>query len=260
MKKVFKKFLYYLLITSSSLFILTLFSCSADLGIFSDKENGTEEFYKSLGDVCGKYEGNSEFEGIDYDVEKSLTNQYVFDNLDWKDEDGVKKVELRQYVYIVIPFKRDLKIEELALYLKTDDAGANSLVEISAFYFKDSDSCPKDDELKKHSDPDTRTVTKKDEFGNDIQVEEEIEYADPKKESRIESATTSVTNEFESNGAFTLKGFHQAGSEESFISDSCIMAKKDSFLYLRIENNSALNRDLTPINISFINLLIRAVE
>ncbi len=230
------------------------------MGVFDKSDNnlGFDDYYASFGDVVGKYEKDNAFTDDSYDIEKSITNDYILEFLEW--EDDANKVEFRQYVYIVIPFKRDLKIEELALYLKTDDAGANSLVEISAFYFKDSNSCPKDNELKKHSDPDTRTVTKKDEYGNDIQVEEEIEYADPKKELRIESATTSVTNEFDSAGAFTLKGFHQAGSEESFISDSCIMAKKDSFLYLRIENNSALNRDLTPINISFINLLIRAVE
>lgn len=229
-----------------SLFILS--SCSPSLGIY-DKEEGNfgfDDYYASFGDIVGKYEENNDFTDDSYDVKKSITNEYIMDLLEW--EDGAKKVEFRQYVYIVIPFERDLKIESLALYLASNlDEPSNIELEVSLFYFKDSDSCPKDDKLKKQSDPDTKT-----EDGKEVV----IEYGDPKKENRIAYSTLNVNHVFED---IYFENFHQTTTEESYVSDNCLVAKKDSYLYIRVENNSALNRDMTPVKISFMNMLVRAI-
>ena len=122
----------------------------------------------------------------------------------------------------------------------TDSARMN--IEASAFYFKDSSSCPNKGDLKKMSDSDTET------------------YADPAKEARVASSSTNVSKTFDSDYCFVFEGFHQTlDIGESYVKNGNLVVKKNSYLYLRIENNSALNRDMTPLDISFINLLVRAV-
>ena len=56
--------------------------------------------------------------------------------------------------------------------------------------------------------------------------------------------------------SYVFGGFRQVGFQ-----DELLHAKKDGYIYLRIENNSGFNRDtLPPARFSFINLMIRAVE
>lgn len=240
--------------------ILMISSCTADLGKFSDSEDGIEEFYDSVGDIKGKYDATDHMENIEYGLKESITNDAILasDPLNW--EDGAKEVEYRQYVYIVIPFKRDLKIESVSLFVKLnpEETGYETKnLEFSAFYYKDSSSLPADDDLKLVSDPDTKKVTKKDEQGHDIEVEEEIEYADPKKENRIASAQMTVTGSFD---GFVLENFRQMDNTDSYVSDSCLLAEDGGYLYIRIENNSAINRlNMDLVSITFINLLIRAI-
>ena len=248
-RTIIKKILFGLFVAP---FIMFLFSCSPDLGQFNT-ENGLDDYYDCIDDLVGKYESpkgddptKMELKNQTYDLEDSITNDYIMEHLDWKD--GAEKVEFRQYIYIVIPFKRDLKVESLAFFVRKDQASPSAKLEFSAFYFPNSDSCPKDDKLKKSSDPDTKI-----EDGNEVV----IEYADPKKELRNSSATISVTNSFDS---FVIEGFSQTFDYgTSYVSNRCLLAKEGSYLYLRIENNSALDRSMNPISIQFINLLIRAV-
>lgn len=258
MKRILiKKILYCLFIAPSFLIILIFSSCSADLGVFNNEENGIDMFYESLDDnVLAKYEESSEIKELKVDVKKSLTNEYIMDKLDW--EDDADKVAFRQYSYIVIPFKRDLKIESIGLFISSDisETSTNSILEFSAFYFKDKDSCPKDEDLKLVSDPDTEIITTKDENGNDVQQEVEIKYGDPDKNDRISYTTLDITHSFD---GIVLEKFHQTAEGELYVSDNCLLAKEDSYLYIRIENNSPINRNMIPIKISFINLLIRAI-
>ncbi len=224
------------------------------MGIFNNNDSGFDDYYDSIGDISGKYEENNEFKNHEYDLEKSLTNEYIFQNLAWEDDN--EKVDFRQYVYIVIPFKRELIIESLALFIRKDSETvikSGQELELSFFYFPNSDLCPKDNELKKMSDPDTKI--EKDKDGNDVVVE--VNYPDPKKENRNASVKLPISSNFES---FELKGFRQTVDYgESYVSNNCLNVKKDSYLYLRIENNSALNRNMTPVSIQFINLLVRAI-
>ena len=238
-RTLIKKLICCLFITPLFLFLLT--SCTADLGDFSNDSDGYKNYYDSIDDIVGIYEEGSEFKEASYDVKNSITNDYIIDNLSW--EKSEYEVASRQYAYIVIPFKRDLKIEELVLFLKTDtdtSAGAIGDLEISAFYFKNSDSRPDKSKLKKIGDADDST-----------------DYSDPLKENRVASATLSVKRTFEDFGLYEFRQTVDIG--ESYIVDGCLQVKKDSYLYLRIENNSALNRNMTPIDISFINLLVRAI-
>lgn len=245
---ILKKLLYCLILVSSILSLFILSSCTPSMGVFDKEENnfGFDDYYSSFGDIVGKYEENNSFTDDSYDIEKSITNENIMEFLEW--EDGAKKVEFRQYVYIVIPFERDLKIESLALYFASNSTEPRNVeLEFSLFYFKDSDSCPKDNKLKKQSDPDTKT-----EDGKEVV----IEYGDPKKDDRIAYSTLNVNHTFED---VYFENFHQTTTGDSYVSDNCLLAKEDSYLYIRVENNSALNRDMTPISISFMNLLVRAI-
>ena len=249
MKSIIKKLLYYLIIVPSVLSIFFTASCSPSLGVF-DKEGsfGMDDYYASFGDIIGFYDdGATEMHLNEYNLEDSITNEYTMEFLDW--EDGAETVEFKQYVYIVIPFKRDLKIEELALYVQSDPNGASNVeLEFSLFYFKDESSCPSRDDLKLYSDPDTKKEGDKDVV---------IEYADPKKDNRITYSTMTVNHVFDS---IVFSNFHQTlDIGESYVSDNCLLAKNGSYLYIRVENNSALNRNMTPVSISFINLLVRAI-
>ena len=245
----FKKRLYYLIIVPFILSIFILSSCSPSLGIFDKQEGnfGFDDYYASFDDIIGLYDdGAVEMHLKEYDIQESITNDYTFEFNDW--EDGAEKVEFQQYTYIVIPFKRDLKIDEIALFLASDPNGASDVkLEFSLFYFKDSSSCPSRDDLKLYSDPDTKT-----EDGKEVV----IEYADPKKDDRITYSTMTVYHEFDS---VVFSGFHQTTTGDSYVSDNCLLAKDGSYLYIRVENNSALNRDMSPVKLSFINLLVRAI-
>ena len=246
-KAILKKIVFCLFIVPSIMLIVFLSSCNPSLGKFDKEEGGFEDYYNSIGDIIGKYEApkdddqtQTEFKSVTYDLEDSITNEYIMEYLKWKDD--TKKVDFRQYVYIVIPFTSDLKIEELALYVCTNasyDKNANRTLEISAFYYPSESDCPEDGDLLKMSDG-------------------EKAYTDPPNYYSIAKASINVTSSFDS---FVLSGFHQTvGYGESYVVDSMLSVKKDSYLYLRIENNSALNKGtMTPIDISFINLLVRAV-
>ena len=252
-RTIIRKIIFGLFILPSILSLVFLSSCTPDLGQFNTENGGFEDYYDCIDDLVGKYESpkaddatKMELKNQTYDLEDSITNEYIMEHLDWKD--GAEKVEFRQYIYIVVPFNRDLKVESLAFFVRKDQGSASGELEFSAFYFPNSDSCPKDDKLKKSSDPDTKTQD-----GQEVV----IEYGDPKKESRNASVSLYVTTEFDS---FVMEKFHQTVDYgTSYVSDGCLLAKKGSYLYLRIENNSALDRSRTPISIQFINLLVRAI-
>jgi hypothetical protein len=240
-RTLLKKLICCLFIAPSLVIIAGLSSCNPDLGKY-DSEDGLNDFLDDIDDLKGLYESKKndnefEFKSDTYDLEDSITNEYIMQYLAC--EDSSKQVPFKKFVYIVIPFKSDLKIESLSLYVK-----ANSTTEVklsfSAFYFKDSGSCPDKDKLRKMNDADVGI------------------YSDPPKENSVASASLSVGNYYD---GFVLSGFHQTVDiGESYVTENCLCVKKNSYLYLRVENNSALNKTtMQPVDISFINLLIRAL-
>ena len=227
-----KKYLFSIVLILALIVFST--GCATDLGTFSE-DNDYEEYYESFGDVVGLFDGGE----LSYDVKDSLFNATAVTDLNWEDDDDA--VQVKEYVYIVIPFEKEMTLESIALYVKADK---DCRVYISAFYFQDDTVTPK--KIKYLSSPDTETVEV-----DGQQVEVEIEYDDPVKADRISSAEMSLTKD--EWGSFILSNFTQLGQ-----SDGNLHTQEDGLLYIRVENNSGFSVSTLPsCPITFINLLVR---
>lgn len=224
---------WLLAIVVSFVLIFSLTACM-DLGSFNADDN-YQEYYDSFGDVEGIFDGGSH----SYDLEKSLFNAYSIEKLDWEDDDD--RVAYEEYVYIVIPFEAALKIESVALFLNSEVA---TDLEISAFYFDGSATAP--EKIKYKSSPDTEII-----IVDEVETKVEIEYDDPDKSERIADALCYAKSDW---GSFILENFSQPG-----YTDGYLHAGIDGLLYLRIENNSGLNKDMQSCSFNFNGLLIRSV-
>ena len=214
-----------------------------------------EDYYEAFGDVIGIYDDNKVASKVNYDFSKSIFNDYIVKNLKWKSEED--KVLYKEYCYIVIQFKQEMKIDSLALYVAKDSSVSKNVnLEFSAFYFEDESQTPQN--IKLLSSDDVRIVSKDDGNGGTIEVTEEIEYDDPKKENRNGFSNKVVSNSFD---GFIIERFSQINDgRESYVSDNCLVVKSGSLLYIRCENNSGLNKNsLNPCSFSFMNLLVRKV-
>ena len=213
-----------------------LSACAVDLGVF-EKGDGYESYYESFGDVTCLYDGGS----VDYDIKDSLFNDETVQRMSWKDEDDA--VEEKQYLYLILPFEAELKIESIALYVRSPEA-ANFV--FSCFYFAGSDLAPK--KIRYLTSPATETIE-----GSDGPEEKEIEYDDPPVEdSLVHGEISLIRQEWTS---FVLGNFNQEGYDDGYLH-----AGEDALFYLRVENNSGFNVDeLDPLTFMFINLLVRAV-
>ena len=215
-----------------TIFIMPLFisGCGPNLGIFEGDDG--ENYYEAFGDVKGLYDGGDH----SYDVEDSLANEKTINEFSWDDGD---EVEEEAYLYIIIPFEKELKIQSVVLFFKTD---INVMVELSCFYFPDDSSTP--EKIKYLSSPDKEHE----------EDEEEIVYDDPAKENSI--ANGSITLYKEEWSSVSFGNFQQEGHLDDYLYTAV-----DSLLYIRIENNSGFNRDtMTSVSFTFITLLVRAVN
>ena len=122
----------YLFLTFSLCVLLFLTGC-INLGVFVEEEN-FDLYYSSFGEVVGKYDLDGNVKNNNYDVEKSLFNDTTINHFTWENEDD--SVEYQKYAYIVIPFKKDLKIESLALFIACSENDLSSVgldLKFSAF-------------------------------------------------------------------------------------------------------------------------------
>ena len=80
-----------------------------------------------------------------------------------------------------------------------------------------------------------------------------VKYEDPDdSESNLSGSLPLVKDEWDST---VFGGFNQYGYD-----DGLLHAREDSYLYIRIENNSGHKKDtLQPMTIKFINLMVRAI-
>ena len=138
-RTIIRKIIFGLFILPSILSLVFLSSCTPDVGQFNTENGGFEDYYDCIDDLVGKYESpkaddatKMELKNQTYDLEDSITNEYIMEHLDWKD--GAEKVEFRQYIYIVVPFNRDLKVESLAFFVRKDQGSASGELEFSAFF------------------------------------------------------------------------------------------------------------------------------
>lgn len=216
--------------------LASIFSMTAcvDLGNFN-ADDDYQGYYDSIGDVEGIFDGGSH----SYDLQESLFNAYCVEKLDWEDDDD--RVAYEEYVYIVVPFEAAFKIESVALFLNSEVA---TDLEISAFYYDGSATAP--EKIKYKSSPDTETV-----IVDDVETVVDIVYDDPDKSERIADALCYAKSDW---GSFILENFSQPG-----YTDGYLHAGIDGLLYLRIENNSGLNKEMQSCSFSFTGLLIRAV-
>lgn len=215
-----------------------LSACAVDLGVF-EKSDGYESYYDSFGDMKCLYDGGDHT----YDIKDSLFNNTTVNSMSWDDDDD--RVREEEYVYLILPFKTELKIESLALYFYGEE---NATMEVSFFYFENEDAAPKS--IRYLTSPAPEPVY--DEDGNPT-GEEDPSYDDPAVETAVLTATVSLTSKNWSSIVFG--NFQQEGYEDAYLHTA-----DDGLLYLRVENNSGWNVDrLDPVSYSFINLLIRAV-
>ena len=240
MKKSFGRRIIRFIAIGLSIAILFCLTGCFDLGSF--EEDGSHEgYYDSFGTVVGLFDGGER----EYDVEDSLFSDYTVNNMGWKDEDDEVKDE--EYLYIVLPFEREMKIEGIALFVMSDK---KATLEINSFYYENESFAPA--KIKYKSSPDTEIIEETDEDGNTIEKEVEIEYDDPLPEESIADAICeTVSNEWTS---FVLGNFNQQGYGDGYLHTG-----KDGMIYIRINQNSGLFPEKETCSFKFINLLVRAV-
>ena len=223
-----------LLLGPLALCSLALAGCSVDLGVL-DKSDNLESYYKAFGKVKGLYDGGDH----SYDVEDSLFNAKTINEYAW--EKPEYEVKQEQYVYVIIPFKEKLTIESIALVVKSN---INVTMKINCFYFQDDDSVP--EKIKYLTSPDT-----------DPEDEDKpIEYDDELLGKSLLTGEKDLVADVWDN--FGLGNFKP---NDPVFEDGYLHVKKDSYFYLRFENNSGWNRDtLTPFAFTFLDLIVRAVE
>ena len=218
---------------SISLFSILLTSCSFDLGVFEKEGDSYQSYYDTFGEVVGIVK---EDEKYNYNVKNSLFNDTTVKSYSW--EKSEYEVKEKDYVYISIPIKEVLKIESVALYVKS----TNTInMEITSFYFPTSASIPQ--KIKFKDSPDMSE--------DDPPVP--IQYDDPAKELSLCNETIPLTE-----GTWTyfiLEDFAQEGYEDKYLHTA-----KNSYLYIRVENNSGLNKLMPSVTFTFLNLLIRAID
>lgn len=220
--------------------MLVFLSACFDLGAFEDVDSDSD-YYDSFGAVKGLFESGNR----SYDVKDSLFNDFTVENLDWENDED--RVDSEEYVYIVLEFKKAIKIESLALFLS---ANSDATIEIESFYYADETFAPK--KIKYKSSPDTETVTVSDESGNEVTKEVEIVYDDLLSEQSVADATCDVINGEWSS--FMLAEFKQAGYDDGLLHTGI-----GGLLYIRINDNSGLFPESETCSFKFINLLVRAV-
>lgn len=214
---------------------LVLSACSFDLGTF-EKGDSYSYYYNSFNQVRAKYDDGTE-KGHDnkYDVDKSLFNSYTVNNLAWEKKDY--EIEERQYVYLIFTIKEVLKVESIALYFKATEKCTLSL---SMFYFVNESE---------------ESVPTKIMFLSSAPVEpgETSPYNDPP----ARDANVTYSGDFSKNSwkAVTFENFKQENFKDKYLHTGT-----NSVIYLRIENNSGLNKGtMSPVTFTFINFMVRAV-
>ena len=212
---------------------LSLCGCGVDLGVF-ENEDGYQSLYESFGEVESLYDGGKHT----YKIEDSLFNNETVD--EFKCE-----VDEEQYLYIILPFEKQLQIESIVLFFYSEET-VN--FDISTFYFQGEDLAPK--KIKYLSSPETEP-----EYDDDDNYigEKPIIYDDPGKEESMTYSTMSLIRE--EWDSIVFGEFKQAG-----YSDGLLHTGEDALLYIRIENNSGFNKDtMSPVSLKFLNLMIRGV-
>ncbi len=127
MKKIFKKVMAIALI-AFSLGQCFAFTACDDLGSYEDAEHKRGDnyvydekfemglYYDAYGTVTANYTDGNEI--LSYEIKDSLYNTTTKNEMNWGS--GDVPVQSKAYVYIAIPVKKDLLVDDLALFFKAD--------------------------------------------------------------------------------------------------------------------------------------------
>lgn len=267
----------------TAILVIAVGGCD-DLGAYSN----TAEYYDSFGDVI--FLGGAAEKGKAYSVEEYFYNSESRENF-LENEDGIYEgVEHSDYVYVAIPFNKDIKMDSLAMYMQakndvtvyinvyiTDEIPENwKELEENSTDSEESTDISGDNseenftEISTGTSGDTSAESSEEissELSSDTTGEQET-YDDPDPKSRIGEITLQL-----SSGAwrsFTLDYFKINDKIEK-----SIYVENGQYILLQIRNNSGVRvfdedkqlyvdeeTGLVPdkAEITMTNLLVRALE
>ena len=101
----------FVAICITAILVIAVCGCD-DLGAYSD----TEEYYNSFYDVV--FIGGAAGTGKGYPIEDVLYNKESRENFLTDENGGYHGVEHSNYVYVAIPFARDIDMDSLAMYVQ----------------------------------------------------------------------------------------------------------------------------------------------
>ena len=215
--------------------ILGIAVCGCDdLGAYED----TAEYYDSFGEIV--FLGGAAGNGKNYSVEEFFYNENSREDFLVDDNGEYTGVVHSDYVYVAIPFNKDIQMDSLAMYIQA----TNDVTVYMNVYLIDEKKIPSN--WKKSDEGEASG--------------EEQEYDDPDPDSKIGDITVHLKGgEW---GSFLLDYFKDGENNEKSItvaSGQCIL--------LQIRNNSGV-RELNTENglkldraeITMTNLLVRALK
>ena len=214
---------------------LLLSACSFDLGTF-EKDDDYASYYEAFAPLRALSDSGAD-SGVEdtYNIKESLFNDHTVNDFEWEKDEY--KVSEKQYLYLIVTFQEELKVQSMSFYFKSQEV---SDVRISSFYYLNDDLAPK--KIKYRSSP---SASKEG---------DPIHYDDPDEHDSSVSARLDLTeNDWKS---FTLSSFKQVNYD-----DGLLHTAKGGVFYIRIENNSGFHiYDMKPVSFTFLNFLVRAVE
>ena len=248
--------------------ILGIAVCGCDdLGAYED----TKEYYDSFGDIV--FLGGAAGNGIEYSVEEFFYNEKSREDFLVNENGEYVGVEQSDYVYVAIPFNKDIQMDSLAMYMQAK----NDVVVYINAYVIDIDDIPENwkkieesvtvtDESDSVSE---ETFENKSEETADESTDKDTdgqEYDDPDPETRIGEITLHLKGGKWSS--FTLDSFK---INDKF--EQSIHVEDGQCILLQIRNNSGVRElknglyvdpqtglELDRAEITLTNLLVRALE
>ena len=251
--------------------ILVVASCGCDdLGEYSN----VGEYYGSFEDIV--LISATSRNTAEYSVEEYFYNENSRDNF-LTGEDGVYTgVEYSDYVYMAIPFKSDLNMDSVSLYLQSKEdvtlyinvyvtdvvpsnwrsMTTNVISQVAAIATDETDESESADESTDSTESTESTES------------EENDYDDPDPDKRVGDLVVHLTKD--KWNSFTLDSFYINGAAEGSIQIS-----KGQYILLQFRNNSGIRifdidnqiykdpqtgLELQRAEITMTNLLIRALD
>lgn len=210
---MFKKLLsLFLALLTAATATVALSGCD-DLGAYENES----EYYSSFGAI-NLIEGFSRDKN-EYSVEEYFYNKESRERfLVSEDRSTYKGVPISDYVYMAIPVKRDMVLDSIALYMKSD---VEQTVYLSVFITSRIPS-----EWQGIGDPDKETVIE-----DGVEVEKEIEYDDPDHTSSVANAVVRLDGK--KWGSFLIDEFATGGG-----SSKSVKVSNGQYILIQFRNNS----------------------